>query len=296
MPRDRAKKYDYVKRNFAQAVTGPIKSGAGDLLKGVLELFPKADSKRIDGWIWSLAKWPQVEPEAVLFVTLVCGTRFGIYQPEVSEILRELWEWLTWNPRNMKPELADLVVDALAPQLQRELRARKGWRVGPSGDREKKPGRPPTSRPAWVAAAAIDTHLRAKGVGALDATDRALELAAILTGREMAAPEELRHAHMGSPSPAELSKVLTAEFEWWVAHDAVMSNKPGPSSGPQPDPLASRATHRSLPNVLARYGARSLAQEVVTRVPSGVWGTDDRESHPRTHGHRVSKGLRKPHR
>jgi len=127
---------------------------------------------------------------------------FGIYQPEVSEILRELWEWLTWNPRNMKPELVDLVVDALAPQLQRELRARKGWRVGPSGDREKKPGRPPTSRPAWVAAAAIDTHLRAKGVGALDATDRALELAAILTGREMAAPEELRHAHMGNPSPA----------------------------------------------------------------------------------------------
>jgi hypothetical protein len=281
------------KRDFAQAVSGPLKSGAEDLLRGVLLAFPKADEGRLETWLGGLRRWPRVEREAVLFVALVCGTRFGIYHPRVNEVLRQLWEWFTWSPRSMPKDLADLMVDALAPRLEKELRAREGWGVGPSGARGKKPGRPPASRAAWVAALVSETYLRDKGLEPADATEKALELAALLTGRKMTAAEELRAARrtLGNLDLKLLCGALGAQFEWSVAHDGVRSSDPPPGSDPLGNPSAWKRRHAPLPHLLAQFGAQSLAEEILQRIPASLWGSQGRSSK-----RQVPKRSRKPQR
>ena len=273
MTSGRTKRYNYVRRDFAQAVSGPIKSGAESLLQGVLQVFPKADAKRLEDWLGGLAKRSSAEREFLLFAALICGTRFGIYRPEVNEYLRRLWEWLTWQSRNMDEDLADLVVDALAPRLASELRARKGWRVGPFEAGDKPRGRPPASRAAWVAALVADAYMRDKELKAGDATQKALELAAILTRREMAAPEELRKARraLGNPDLDKVCESLATEFEWAVARDGSMSGDPKPEASAETSEW--RRKHAPLANVLKKYGTRPLAERTLRNVRPDLWGS-----------------------
>jgi hypothetical protein len=230
-----------------------LKSGAEDLLEGAGQLFPKMDTGRLGVWLKSLRE-PASASETLLFIALVCGTRFGIRLPEVNDVLRQLWEWLTWNPRNMSHDLADLVVDALAPALERELEGRENWRVG-------------------VTALVADSYFREVGLGPAEATERSLELAAILTGRELAVPEELRRAkrELGIPDLRRLIKVIREQYEWWVERDAIVS---GDQSSPsEPAARAARAlNHRSLRSALKKYGARTLAELAVNKIPNEAWG------------------------
>jgi hypothetical protein len=138
MPRARIDPGRYARRSFAQVLSGPSKSGAGTLVAGVLELFPRADPERLQNWVEGMHRWPGAETDAVLFLALVSGTRFRIYRPRVEEVQEELWSWLTWHPRNMRAGLAEILVSALTPELRRELKAREGWRLGPAGSRGKK--------------------------------------------------------------------------------------------------------------------------------------------------------------
>jgi hypothetical protein len=278
MARVRPSSSGHAGRDFAQAVAGLAKSGADTLLGGVLESFPRAKSERLKGWLQELPNDPGVEKEPLLFLALVCGTRFGIYLPRVDELQTELWQWLTWHPRNMRSELAELLTSALTPVLERELKARQGWRLGPSGSRTKKPGRPPISRGAWAAALVAERYLRWNQVPAGEAVGQALDLAAILTRREVAEPAQLRRAPgaTGIPDVEELLDALLEQFEWWVTHDAVRAEDPAPLRCQRKQYAAWRKQHRTLASVLKRLGADSIARDVLTRIPREVW--DTRES------------------
>ena len=135
-----------------------------------------------------------------------------------------------------------------------------------------------------MAALITDRYLRQKGVTAGGASEAALELAAILTGREVAGSEELRRAHrqLGKPNLDELSGVLSAQFEWWVTHDGVESQDPAPSPNSSAECAAWRARHRPLPKVLSQFGTDSLALEVLRRMPAGAWNAQDENGRSET--------------
>ena len=289
MTRPRATSPAYLRRSFAQAAAGPVRSGAEDLLAGVRDCYPRAPRVRLEDWLETLEQRPGIEPEALLFLALVCGTRFGIYLPRVEELQAELWSWLTWHPRNMRPELADILVSVLAPGLRKELRAREGWRLGPSGPRGKKVGALPVARGAWATALVVERYLRRNEVPARHAVEHALDLAAILTARGLTDPSELRRARRrtGIPDPAKLLLALLEQYEWWVTHDAVHSKDPVPLKSRQDRHADWRRRHRRLNVVLARYGARTLAEETVQRIPTAMWGSGGPQDG-------VPKGLRAP--
>jgi hypothetical protein len=279
----------YPQRSFAQAVAGPVKSGAEDLLEGVRDCYPKARRARLEDWLETLEQLPGLEREALLFLALVCGTRFGIYLPRVEELQAELWSWLTWRPRNMRPELADILVSVLTPGLRKELRAREGWRLGPSGPRGKKVGALPVARGAWATALVVERYLRWNDVPARQAVEQALDLAAILTARGLADPSELRRGQQrtGIPDPGKLLGALLEQYEWWVTHDAVHSQDPAPLRCERSRHADWRKRHRRLRMALVRYGARTLAEETVQRIPTAMWGSGGPQDG-------APKGLRGP--
>jgi len=271
MARTRRRRREYSKRNFVDLARGPDKAGAENLLDGVLDLYPKADRARLEAWLRGAEAHDGVEGDALLFFALVCGTRFRVYSPDVSRVLSRLWQWLTWSPRHMDHDLAALVVDSMAPGLEREFKAREGRRVGPGAAAEKVRGRPPASRGAWVTASVTDSYLRRAGLSAADATERTLELAAILTGRELAAPEELRRSH-GVTDCLQLADALTAQFDWWVEHDGLGLYFSEPRPARFQVGKKSRHRHTPLPTVLKRIGSQTLAELVVGRIPPKLWG------------------------
>jgi hypothetical protein len=266
-----------------------VKSGAEDLLAGVRDCYPRAPRARLEDWLETLEQRPGIEREALLFIALVCGTRFGIYLPRVEELQAELWSWLTWHPRNMRRELADILVSVLTPGLWKELRAREGWRLGPAGPRGKKAGALPVARGPWATALVVDRYLRRNDVPARPAVEHALDLAAILTARALTDPSELRRAprRTGIPDPAKLLGALLEQYEWWVTHDAVHSKDPAPLRSERGRHAAWRRRHRRLNVVLARYGARTLAEETVGRIPTAIWDSGGPQDG-------VPEGLRGP--
>jgi hypothetical protein len=271
MARTRRRKHEYSKRSFVDLARGPAKAGAESLLDGVLDLYPKADQARLRAWLKVVETHDGVEGTALLFFALVCGTRFRVYSPDMAKVLSRLWQWLTWAPRHMDQDLAALVVDALAPALEREFKTREGRRVGPGAAAEKVRGRPPVSRGAWVTASVTDGYLRQAGLGAADAKERTLELAAILTGREMASPEELRQANAALSNRLRLARALQEQLDWWVEHDDVGSASPGPESARPPGRSEWRRRHALLSSVLKRVGSQTLAEIVVARIPPAHW-------------------------
>jgi hypothetical protein len=110
----------------------------------------------------------------------------------------------------------------------------------------------------------VERYLRRNDVRARIAVEHALELAAILTARELTDPAELRRARRrtGIPDPAKLFGALLEHYEWWVTYDAVHTKDP-------------------------RYGARTLAEETVQRIPTAMWGSGGPQDG-------VPRGLRGP--
>ena len=255
---------------------GPIKSGADTLIDGVVQVFPRVGKKRLVHWLEATNSNRRVEEEALLFISLICGVRFGIYYPTVEAVQSDLSEWLTGHPRSMKPELTELVIEALTPGLRKAVATRKEWRVGPSGVLGKRSGRRPTSRSAWVGALVVDRYLRQMGVSVATASDTALELAAILIRRSTGDATELRRTHrqLGKPDVEMLTNALISEFEWWITHDGIRSKDPDPGHGNEAKYSEWRKRHRSLAGVLSLYGTDSLARETLSRLGPAVWGTE----------------------
>jgi hypothetical protein len=227
----------------------------------------------LEGWLHGCTGLAGVERDQLLFVLLLCGVRFGIYHPDVKETQAELRRWLTMKPPLLKSATADLLIDVLTPGLERELRAREGYRVGPSGTREKKTGAPPVSKSALAAGLVVEELVRHSGNPALASKDQALSLAGLLTGREFADESELRRVRgpAGAPGIARLARYLAGEYEWWVVHESLEAGDPAPSPARKSAHRAWRLRHASLSTLLGSVGPESIARKALERLGDAPW-------------------------
>jgi hypothetical protein len=239
----------------------------------VVRAFPGLSEAKLAAWVSEVQQTPAVEVEAeeLLFAMLLCGVRLGVYGPDIAAVQRQLWEWLTWAPRNMPAELAELVVEALTPGLAQAVE-RRGSKVGPSGAPGLKGGRPPLGPAAWAAAAVVDRRLQGQAVKPRRARELIFALAALLLGRPSVAPYEFyrERRRRGAPAVERLSLEMVREYEWWVLHDGVRQANDAPSSDERTD-QAWRRKHRSLPWVMNQFGSESVARLSLSRFSDELW-------------------------
>jgi hypothetical protein len=273
MPKPRSIPLDYPRRRFGETVWGPVKSGASSLRGGVVRVFPGLSEAKLAAWVSEVQQTPGVEVEAeeLLFAMLLCGVRLGVYGPDLAAVQRELWEWLTWAPRNMPADLAELVVEALTPGLAQAVE-RRGSKVGPSGASGLKGGRPPLGPAAWAAAVVVDRRLRSQAVKPRRARELTLALAALLLGRPSVAPYEFyrERKRRGARAVARLSLETVKQYEWWVLHDGVRQADDARPDDGRTYP-AWRRKHRTLKWVMNEFGSESVARLALSRFSDQLW-------------------------
>ncbi len=249
----------------------------------MIRAFPDLDRKKLAAWVKEVRRLRTVEPEEPLFAVLVCGVRLGVYGPAIAAVQAELHQWLTWHPRNMRAELADMLVEALTPALAQAVE-RQGWRVGPWGRPGLKGGHPPLASAAWAAAAVTEHRLRRGGVESSQARELAYALAALLLWRNSVEPYEFyrERKKRGALAVESLSTELAQQYEWWVTHDGVRQSDEPPSEDDRAYGVW-RRQHRSLRWVLRKFGSDSIAHRSLSRMPDALWtpflspGTQQRE-------------------
>jgi hypothetical protein len=273
MPKPRSIPLDYPRRRFGEAVWGPAKSGASSLRGGVASAFPGLSEAKLAAWVSEVQQTPGVEVEAeeLLFAMLLCGVRLGVYGPDLAAVQRELWEWLTWAPRNMPAELAELVVEALTPGLAQAVE-RRGSKVGPAGASGLKGGRPPLGPGAWAAAMVVERRLRSQAVKPRRARELTFALAALLLGRPSVAPYEFyrERKRRGAHAVERLSVEIVKQYEWWVQHDAVRQSD-NARPGDERTYRAWRRKHRTLKWVMSQFGSESVARLSLSHFPDELW-------------------------
>lgn len=264
---------DYPRRTFVDGLRGPQKEGAEDLLAGVAQAFQSANPRKLALALETGFDEPPIGQDGVFFLALICGVRFSIERRDVRPVLADLWTWLTSHPRHMPNELADLVVEALSPGLERAIRRHGGLRVGPEGPFEKIQGRPPDSRGAWVTAVLVDHWLRLRGIPATESVRRSVQLAEALLGREGVEASEFyaNRDALGKPDPAPLLTELNAQYSYWLVHDGIRSDDPEPSDDNNEARISWSARHGKLPKLLGAWGSYGFALEVLSRIPAELW-------------------------
>jgi hypothetical protein len=224
--------------------------------------------------------------EQLLFAMVLCGVRLGVYGPNIVAVQSDLWVWLTWAPRNMPAQLAELVVEALTPALAQAVE-RRGSKVGPGGASGLKGGRPPLGPAAWAAAVVVDQRLQSQAVKPRRARELVLALAALLLGRPSVAPYEFyrERKRRGAHAVERLSSEVVRQYEWWVVHDGVRQSDEAPV-GDERRYRAWRRKHRTLKWVMNQFGSESVARLSLSRFPDKLWSpflspaTRDRELAP----------------
>ena len=101
---------------------------------------------------------------------------------------QRLWKWLTWKQDSfMSPDLAELIIEALAPGIGDAIEKRGYERGWPSGEYVKEPGRPLETRGIWVAAVVIKNYLgksKKKTTKSKVTVEDVLKLITLLLGRD----------------------------------------------------------------------------------------------------------------
>ena len=253
-------------RLAAPVPPGTLQGGAG-------WAFPDSNPGRLAAWVESVRAIEGVEAEPLLLMTLLSGVRLQVARDELVSVLEQLWSWLTSRPRNMPHPLADLVVEALSPELKRVIESR-GWRFGTDGEPVRKRGRPLEARAAWTAALLVEGELRRTGkIAATTARELALALVAVLLGRRNVEPPELYRARkrMGNPEPSDLALAIRERYETWLEREGVQSRNPAPDRADAAAYAAWRRRYIALPQFVGLYGAPGFAQLVLQDIPPKVW-------------------------
>lgn len=235
-------------------------------------MFPDANPRRLSQWVRDAHTRTAAEVEPLLFLALLCGTRLWVERDTVTGFLEELWRWLTGAPRRMPRELADVLIEALAPDLTRVVEAR-GWRFGEGGRGIKQPGRPPEARAAWAAALVIESHLVRTGASPASARELAILLVAVLLGRGAVEPSEFYRARrrLGKPDASALGRAVMERYEIWLAREGVQLRDPLPSPEDADAIAAWRDRHRALTQLLGMYGTDKFARLILAEMPEGSW-------------------------
>jgi hypothetical protein len=183
----------------------------------ILEIFKDANPKRLEKWRKEIGK--ETQPEPILFMAMVCGMKFRIKQPDVTKALEDLWKWLTGGLHHeMDEELANVLLEVLAPQMERVIEARGYKRGWPKGEYISKKGRPPVSKGGWVAAFLAERYFRNAGIKATPAKELASSFASVLLGRKHIELSEYYRVRKNAPKSniEELTERLTEEYNHWV--------------------------------------------------------------------------------
>jgi hypothetical protein len=187
-------------------------------------------------------------------------------------VLNRLRRWVTSTiPEPLEAEVADLLVEALVPNIQRVLRKR-GWREGPRNGPVKVKGRPPETPAAWAATALVDVELRRIGIKKSNARRHAITLASTLLGRKVADNEFYQARELFTAAADSLIDGIRRAYEseltkigfWAVNLD------PAPSRDAVEKYSAWRARQAHLRYLLAVSGDE-LARGALASLPANSW-------------------------
>ena len=208
----------------------------------------------------------------MLLMALLSGVRLHVARDNLVSVVEHLWSWLTSHPRHMPPPLADLVIEALSPELKRVIEGR-GWRFGADGAPIRKRGRPLEARAAWTAVLFVESELRRGGTPAGAARELALTLIAVLLGRRsVEAPERYRaRKPMGNPDPSSLALAIRERYETWLEREGVQLRDPAPDRADGQAYATWRKRHRALTQLLGMYGAPEFARLLLSQLPAHLW-------------------------
>jgi hypothetical protein len=260
------------RRRSAMEAPVPLSEVPRTLEAGVLHVFPDANPRRLAAWLKEVVEYPGVEREFLLFVALLAGIRLRVTREDLAQVLEGLWAWLTSMPKRLKPELADLLLEALAPALTAAVEQR-GWQFGSAGKRVRRQGRPPASRAVWTTALLADCYLQQAGVAGARARELAVSLAAVLLGRQEAGVSELYRARglPRRPDPKKLLAAIEERFADWLGREAMQQHDPAPEEDDATEFAGWRARHRPLTQVLGMYGTERFAQLILEELPDDLW-------------------------
>jgi hypothetical protein len=261
---------------FSAKKIQPHKQGFYSYLK---EIYPRVISQqKLTNW-QSTAKKNSIVPEPFLFIAIMCGAHFRIKDSEdiVKETLTSLYDWFAWGDdrRRMKPEIAKLVVNALAPGIRSQIEGAGHVRGWPDGSHFRKKGPPIDMRGAWVAALVIENYLRQKDNNSRIAKKQTLDFIAILLGHkaEESVVAEFNRYYKNAPKAiiTDLTNELMAEYKFMMKQDGVIASDFVPSEKHKKKYTKWESRHKSLKHEIKAYGWEELCRSVISRITTTLW-------------------------
>ncbi len=241
----------------------------------VKEVFPRTAQKQLGDWLL-VAEKQSFEPEPLLFLAVICGSYFRMHDPDkiVKETLNYLYGWLTWGnaQHRMNPAIAELVVDALAPNIRSEMEKTGKLQELPGGMRAREKNVPSDVRGAWIAGLLMATCLKAER----KKMDKwVIELTAILLGRK-AEPSffrEFNRCRNRSPRKiiADLTDNLIKEYNNAIKYDGIKAGDPAPSEKRSIQYAEWKSRHKALAYASAELGWDVFCSDIINKVPIPVW-------------------------
>ena len=251
--------------------TASLEREASTLQTCVMQVFPDANPKRLERWIYSVTGKISAEPELLLFTALLCGAQFRIKHPEVQAALGDLWTWLTQHPQNMNAALAELFIESIGPGMVRTIEARgwqRGWLEGTYVNRK---GAPPKNRGAWVAGFLVEDFL-SQLKSRSSKVPISADLVSTLLGRKAEPNEFYRYRKkVKDDDIRSLSQEIASEYEHWLVQDGGRTKDfHSLSQGPEKY-QAWRARHRPLFEILRDFPGDQFPFVVLSRIPGVFW-------------------------
>jgi hypothetical protein len=238
---------------------------------GLLDLFPGAKREELEGWKDRIQKEADLEPNLLFFVALLCGTHYRVTRAEPKLVLEEVRAWLTSIPKSLPPQVADVVIESLAPGIERVLRAR-GWRSGPEDRPATVKGRPPEAPGAWAAGVLADAEFRRVGFSDPKAVKEAIAFASLLLGRAVASSEFYAARQASRSHPVDLLlDAIRYRYQLLQFDIGHLWLNPAPSREDQSAYQAWRERYRDLRYELAFLGCEQTAREVLGAIPGELW-------------------------
>lgn len=243
-----------------------------NLYEAVLQVFPDTSPKKLSTWEKKIFKETSIEPEPILFMAMVCGAYFRIYQPDVQEAIKGFKHYLTHGiNKTMGEELADIIVEALSPRIRSVVKSR-GYRLGsPDGLHLRKRGAPPKTRGVWVTAFVVAKYFHEKGMKLADAKQNAVKLASILLGRFIDISEfYLYHKKAPKTYIDKLVPIFEKEYDIWLHADFHRLHKDIPPSKDAKEYPEWLSSNKGLKRTMVEVGYESICSRVIDEIPKNL--------------------------
>lgn len=248
-----------------------------DFYDCIKEIYPDTRPKRLQEWKETMEK-EAFEPDLLLFITLICWSYFRTISPaeQLKDVQEYLYSWLAWGEdlHRMRPDVAELVVAALTPEIRRAIEERGHQRGYPDGRFFRKSGRIPEHRGAWVAALIIADYFIKTGMKLTQAKDMAVRLISVLLQKdEDVALREFNRYYKEAPKDiiSKLTKELIQEYNFWMIQDGVHERDLPLSQDQTQEFAAWKSRHKSYPYFFKTHGRKGLSDIVLSRINPDLW-------------------------